>query len=194
MSNREKVGVSTVTMAGILIVGVAAISVARVGSERMASPGDQRPSSSDKDRANGRHSADSIESIALADVLSSFVFVAEHRCTEESAGSHGQAAKALPASFSGGACYVFHIPASFSQPLHVYLREQFEQRNIAVLSAPKSPADFVFLVSGGPLFTIKFQVNGRTATIGTQQHVDQLAAMDGASQAVRQEDLILRFE
>jgi hypothetical protein len=136
---------------------------------------------------------DGANSISNALHNSLVVYVGEAKCTSLESPPHDSDPKPFPAVYLADHCYVFHVQASAPEELYSALENQLTENGIKVTRAPRSAADFVYLMSGGPLFQIQFHQGRRVGTLTTLQHRRLSDSDPDLPASFRQEDLVLRY-
>jgi hypothetical protein len=130
---------------------------------------------------------------SISNALHSFVYVGEAKCISLESPPHDSDSKPFPAAYLADHCYVFHVPISTPQELYSALESLLIDNGIRVTRAPRTAADFVYLMSGGPLFQIQFQQGRRQGTLTTLQHRRLSDSDPNLPASFRQEDLVLRY-
>jgi hypothetical protein len=144
-------------------------------------------------RAKSQRMSTADEASSVSSALHSLVYVGEAKCTSLESPAHSSEARPFPSAYVTDHCYVFHIPVSAPEELYSALEGYLTENGIKVTKAPRSAADFVYLMSGGPLFQIQFQQGQRHGTLTTLQHRRMRDPDPDLDATFRLEDLVLRF-
>jgi hypothetical protein len=128
----------------------------------------------------------------MESALHDLSYMGSNPCKVPQSGPHNLTS-ALPSHFASHECYIFHALVTLHEELHVYLEKRLKENGVEIVSAPRSPNDFVFLTTGGPLFRIRFRQGPFRGDLTTVQDVDRQNDTVGAARW-KQEDIILRYE
>lgn len=131
---------------------------------------------------------------AIKRALKDLAFVGAGAVAPAVVPAHESGSKTLPASFDSHRQYVFHCLRSICAPGSWQgLEESLKRNGVKVTKVPTSAADLVYLVVGGPLFTIKFECDGRTGSIQTTLD-PKISASSELAWKWNLEDYILVFD